>query len=58
MKLETTFHVVGHYKLSYYKRGVESFALCPVMEFWVGFLPFFAHSTDITKDNFKLRRMM
>jgi len=44
--------------ISYYELKIESFALCPVIEFWDEFLPLFAHSSDTTKDNSKLMRMM
>jgi len=41
------------------KLMVESFALFPVIEFWDGFLPPLANtSSDTSKDNFKLTRMV
>jgi len=60
---ETTFKVVGHVKFPVVRRllrdgGGESFALCPVIEFWNPFLPLLHHSSDTTKDNFKLTHMM
>jgi len=53
--------VVGHDKfpfVSYYDLRVESFSLFPVIEFGNGFLPLLAHSSNTTKDNFKLTRIM